>query len=123
MEDLKRKLLIIEDGLTVQLMEKKLFIEEGYTVICTTTGEEGIELAKKESPDIAIIDTVLPGIDGYETCKKIREIEGLKVKIVINSGKEESEEDLKKSKEVGADDYIVKDSDFAPLIEAVRKLS
>jgi len=121
MEDKKKKLLIIEDCITAQLMEKKLFSDEGFNVICTTTGEEGLDLAKKERPDIVVIDTILPGVDGYETCKKIKEIEGLNIKIVINSGKEESAEDAQKAKEMGADDYIVKSSDFTPLIEAVKK--
>ena len=119
----KKKLLVIDDSVTVLSMLKEVFKEEGYNVILSETGEDGVKKTKKENPDIVIIDTLLPGIDGFEVCIKIKELKQEKQpKIVMMTGAIDAI-DAVKARKSGADEYCAKTCDFEPLIEAVKRLA
>lgn len=68
-----KKVLVIDDSrLTIALIKKALS-KSSYTVVGATSGEEGITEAKKEKPDLIILDVVMPGINGFETCRKLKQ--------------------------------------------------
>ncbi len=71
-----KRILVVEDNETNMYLIGFILRKNGYEVIEARTGEEGIELAKKEKPDLIIMDIQLPGIDGLEATKTIRESEG-----------------------------------------------
>lgn len=117
-----KRLLIIEDSPTTLSMLKEVFEQEGYEVIPTESGEEGVKKTVSEKPDLVIIDTILPGINGFEACRQIRKLQGSTVpKIIVMTGCVDAV-DAGKAKVVGADDYAVKTADFSYLIEAVKNL-
>ena len=118
----KRKVLIVEDSPTALEMMKNVLETEGYEVAGAVNGKEGVAKAKTEAPDLIIIDTVLPDTDGFEVCRKIRGAASAKsCRIIITTGKVDAV-DAGKARVVGADDYIVKTSDFSYLLEAVMNL-
>jgi len=119
----KVKILVIEDSEQDRKIIKRVLGEKGFEDIAfAERGEEGVEKVKSEKPDMVIIDTRLPGIDGFETCRQIREISGPSApKIIITTGFIDAV-DAVKAREVGADDYCVKTADLAPCVDAVKKL-
>jgi len=117
-----KTILIVEDEPNVRTTLVDILTEYEYKVVEAANGEEAIEKAKSEKPDVAIIDTLLPGIDGFETCKRIKAIEGLEVKVIVNTGKIDAVDALK-AREMGADDYTVKTGDFSHLLAAIKSLS
>jgi two-component system alkaline phosphatase synthesis response regulator PhoP len=82
--------------------------KEGYEVFFAKNGSEAISIAKKEIPQLIILDIMMPGMDGIETCREIREIEGLKeVMIIFLTARNEDYSQIA-GFEVGADDFINK---------------
>ena len=71
------KILIIDDTEIIRAMLRDLLEEQGYQVLTASTGEEGIDLVKEHRPDVILIDTKMPGIDGFETCRRINPVEGI----------------------------------------------
>ncbi|MBL7072627.1 MAG: response regulator [Candidatus Omnitrophica bacterium] len=120
---MRKKILIVEDSPTVLGMLKDVFENEGYNVLPAETGEDGVKMAKSDKPDLVIIDTVLPGIDGFEVCRKIKS-EGASraAKIIIITGNVDAV-DAEKALDSGADDYCAKTSDFSNLVAAIKKLA
>lgn len=116
------KILIIDDDLThINLMKSKLE-KEGFTDIFEAyNGEDGIDFAKRLKPDIVLVDTVLPGINGNDVCEKLNEMEGLYSKIIVMTGKVDYI-DVTKAMSKGADDYCVKTTEYTNLIETVKNV-
>jgi DNA-binding response OmpR family regulator len=118
-----RKILIIEDNDDDLMIMKRYLEEAGYDEIFNAQDAgTGLKMAVEEKPDLAILDTLLPGSNGFEICSKIRETCGQGApKIIIITGSIDAV-DAVKARRVGADDYCVKTSDCAPLMEAVKKI-
>lgn len=114
------KLLIIEDERDiVQALEYNLK-KEGFTIFKAYDGLQGIKLARENSPDLIILDLMLPGLDGLElarTLKREKPTENIPVIMLTAKG---SETDKVVGLEVGADDYIVKPFSMRELIARVR---
>ena len=68
-----RKILLVEDEDAIRKFVKINLEREGYQVFEAASGEDGIELAKKEHPEIVVLDIMLPGIDGFEVCRILRQ--------------------------------------------------
>ena len=110
---MNKKILIIEDEKTLAEMYASYFKREGFNAIFTTEGKSGIELAKKEKPDLIILDILMPDIDGWDiikTLKKEQKTKDIPILVFSNLGQIE---EIRKGLSLGADDYIVK-SDFTP---------
>lgn len=116
------RILIIDDSENDRLIAKKILVDTGYQeLLFGETGEDGVAKAASEVPDLVITDTMLPGIDGFEVCQKIREALGDKVKIIIMTGSIDAV-DAVRARRMGADDYVVKSKDPALFLEAVKRL-
>lgn len=110
MTDDMSTILIIEDEPFLLEMYKKKFLEEGYRVITATNGDPGIELAKKTSPDLILLDIVMPDKDGYEVLKDLKHNTATsQIPILVFSNLGQKEE-IEKGLALGADDYVVKTS-------------
>lgn len=101
----KTRLLIIEDEIKIAEVVKSYLENEGYEVDIVDNGEEGILLHEKNPYDLILLDLMLPGISGEETCKRLRLLS--RVSIIMLTAKS-SEEDTIEGLRVGADDYVTK---------------
>ncbi|KKQ57152.1 MAG: Response regulator receiver protein, partial [Parcubacteria group bacterium GW2011_GWA2_38_13] len=118
----KYKILLIEDDADQILMYQTKFEKDGYEFISANNGTKGLELAKKEKPDIILLDIVMDEMDGIEVLKRIRadeETSDLKVILLTNLVVKEK---IDEGKKFGALDYIIK-SQVEPsnLVKRVRK--
>lgn len=116
----REHILIVEDEEDIRELMRYNLSREGYTVSEAGTGEEGIRLAREKKPELVILDLMLPGIDGLEVCRTLRNDEALKsLAIVIVTAKGE-EPDIVTGLELGADDYVTKPFSPRVLIARVR---
>lgn len=108
MADGKTKVLLVEDDKMILDMYTLKFSQEGYDIIQAENGKDGLDLAKKENPDIILLDIILPQMDGFTVLKEIKQVDGLKdvpVILLTNLGQDG---DVKKGLELGANDYLIK---------------
>jgi DNA-binding response OmpR family regulator len=116
----KRKImidvLIVEDNEEIGTLLQDFFLAEGYDVYHATTGEEGLEVFLDEGAKVVVLDVMLPGMDGFEVCRAIREKDD--VPIIIVSAKVTKEDKLN-GLILGADDYIEKPYDIDILLAKV----
>lgn len=103
-----QKILIVDDDAVVRNIVKDILVSEGYQIMEASTGNEALRKAVVDRPDLILLDLLMPGIDGFEVCRKLRtELDDLSVPVIILSAKAEKE-DILKGLEVGANDYITK---------------
>lgn len=100
------KILLVEDEESIRQFTKINLEREGYEVIEADSGELGIEKFRQENPDVIILDIMLPGIDGFEVCRQIRE-EDKKVGIIMLTAKAQDVDKII-GLECGTDDYMIK---------------
>lgn len=101
-----KKVLIVEDMPGISLSIKDEFEAEGYDVFTADDGGKGYEAARQKKPDLIILDIMLPVLDGYEVCKRLR-MEGNTTPIIMLTVKDK-EIDKVLGLELGADDYLTK---------------
>ncbi len=113
-------ILIVEDDKKIANYSKQGFEEENFVVDLSYTGEEGLELIKKNSYDIIILDWMLPGINGIEVCKRVRKLEIITPVIILTA--KIGIEDRVYGLNSGADDYVPKPFSFEELLARVNAL-
>ncbi len=103
-----KKILVVDDDPGDVRLITEVLSHAGYEaeIIDAQTGEEGITKAKELSPDLIFVDTLLPGMDGFEVCQKIKD-ENISSKVIVMTGATEAI-NAAKAQEVGADGYIAK---------------
>ncbi|MDA8166109.1 MAG: response regulator transcription factor [Desulfobacteraceae bacterium] len=111
-------ILIVEDDEDIQQLVSYNLIKNGFQASCASSGEEGLELVRQRTPALILLDLMLPGIDGLEVCRRLKQDETFRdVPIVILSARGE-ESDIVVGLELGADDYITKP--FSPKVAVAR---
>jgi DNA-binding response OmpR family regulator len=113
-----RTILIIEDDISILRGLKDNLEYEGYVVITETNGEKGLRLALEKKPDLILLDIMLPGMNGYEICRKLKnEKPELPVIMITARG---SEMDKVSGLDIGADDYVTKPFSIPELMARIR---
>ena len=102
------KILLVEDEPDLQSILEFNLREAGYDVRCTALGEEALQLCQRESPDLVLLDLMLPDIPGTQVCQRLRQSPELRTTPVIMLTARGEEIDRVVGFEVGADDYVVK---------------
>ena len=100
------KILVAEDEADIAMGLRDNLEFEGYEVIVATDGEAALEAASEQSPDLALLDIMMPKMDGLEVCRRIRQA-GFMIPILMLTARSQ-EIDIIRGLEVGADDYITK---------------
>ena len=108
MTDKKKIILVIEDEEPLRRVLKDILTVEGYSIIETKDGVEGLEMALKEHPDLILLDIVMPKMNGLEMLKQLRTDEWGKTAPVIVLTNLSDNEDVAKAMDIGAFEYFVK---------------
>lgn len=114
---MQRKILIAEDNIDISDMMRNYLIKAGHTVYQAFDGAQALEQATKLSPDLVLLDIMMPVIDGYGVCRKLRE--SMNLPVIVVSAKV-AEEDKVRMFELGADDYITKPFSFKEMVSRVN---
>ena len=115
---MKEKILVVDDEEDILNLVEYNLKKEGYNVTCVETGEEALEAAKSILPDLILLDLMLPGVDGIDVCKILKQdTNTAHIPIIMLTAKGE-ESDIVTGLEMGADDYITKP--FSPRILIAR---
>jgi two-component system, OmpR family, alkaline phosphatase synthesis response regulator PhoP len=118
----KGRILVVDDEIyIVHILDFSLGME-GYEVITALDGEQALEKARAEKPDLIVLDIMMPKLDGYETCKQLKGDAGTKdIPVILLSAKGRNV-DQKIGFEVGADDYITKPFSPRKLVERINAI-
>ena len=117
----KKRILIIEDQEDNRAIMRDLLGAAGYDLIEATDGGEGVELAKKERPDLILMDIQLPVLDGYEATRQIRTYAELKTVPIIAVTSYALSGDEAKTRAAGCDGYVAKPFSPRELLAKVRE--
>ena len=118
----KGKILVVDDEIyIVHILDFSLGME-GYEVLTALDGEQALEKARTEHPDLIVLDIMMPKLDGYETCKMLKADDRTKdIPVILLSAKGRNV-DQKIGFEVGADDYITKPFSPRKLVERINAI-
>jgi two-component system KDP operon response regulator KdpE len=105
MADSKIRILVIDDHLDLTNMVRDVLEAQGYEVFAANSGERGLELAFTEHPHLILLDVMMPGMDGWETCQRLREMSDVAILMVTARG---AEQDVVRGLTLGADDFVRK---------------
>ena len=112
------KVLLVEDEEDIREMVHFNLFKERYQVLLASDGQTAVDVATKELPELIVLDVMLPKMDGFEVCERLKnDPQTKKIPIIMLTAKGE-EEDVIKGLEVGADDYITKP--FSPKVLLAR---
>jgi pilus assembly protein CpaE len=119
---MEKKILIVDDDLDTLQMVGKMLERHGFTIVAANNGEKALQLAKSEKPDLIILDVMMPGMDGYEVTKQLRNVEATGfIPIILFTAKAQVDDKLE-GFEAGADDYLTKPTHPAELIARVKSI-
>lgn len=113
------KVLVVEDELTLLETLEYNLTHQGYAVCTATDGPTALEVARQEQPDLIVLDIMLPGLDGFEVCRILRQ--EMSVPILMLTARDD-EVDKVVGLEVGADDYMTKPFSMRELLARVKAL-
>ena len=116
------KILVVEDNPDILELVAYNLEAQGYEVIRAMTGENGLSQAVRAEPDLVILDVMLPGINGLDVCRKLKQQEATRALPVILLTAKSEDTDIISGLELGADDYITKPFSPKVLIARVRAL-
>ena len=117
----KSRILLVDDEPDIVETVSFMLQSRNYQVSIASGGQEGLEKAKNEHPDLLLLDIMMPDLDGYDVCMKLKADEDTKdIPIIMLTAKGESEAVLK-SHSLGADDYVVKPFSLPTLLSKLKK--
>jgi len=118
----KVKILVIDDEADIVDTVSFMLRSRGYDVVTASDGGEGLTKAMLEHPDLILLDIIMPVMDGFEVCLKMkRDKEASKVPVIMFTARGDNDA-VVKAKNVGADDYIVKPFNLPTLVTKINKL-
>ena len=114
---MKTKILLVDDDKTLSSLLSQYLRESGFEVLEALNGQTGLRLAYNEHPDLVLLDVMLPGMDGWEVCARLRELSD--IPIIMLTAKT-SEADKLRGFRLGVDDYVTKPFSFAELVARIQ---
>jgi two-component system KDP operon response regulator KdpE len=115
-----KKILVIDDDPAFVRLVEQVLTQEGYEVLTAVSGREGLRLLFLHRPDMVLLDVVMPEMDGWQTCSRIRDISD--IPIIMLTAHKKTEEDIVRGLDFGADNYIIKPVGRRELVGRVRAI-
>ena len=117
------KVLVVDDELEIRDLLSRFLTEEGYEVILASNGKEAIELAERENPQVILLDIMMPGIDGIETCKRLKAEEKTRfIPVIMATAFWDT---YAEAIEAGAEDFVTKPFNLAEIsfrVQSIRRV-
>jgi len=119
---ISKRILVVDDEEDIVALVRIRLEAEGYEVLVASDGQQALDTAKKEMPNLIILDLMLPKIDGYKVCRMLKFDERYKkIPIILFTARSQSsDKDL--GMEVGADAYLTKPFDSKVLLDSIKRL-
>ena len=117
-----RKILIIEDSKTTSVVLKEVLEAEGHTVVTAGDGVAGIALARREKPDLILLDLLLPKLNGYEVCNAVKRDNNTRHIPILVISTMDSPESIEKVKVCGAKNFMKKPYNLEDLLREIKRL-
>lgn len=111
------RILIVDDDAALARVAARNLENEGFATLTASDGQEGLRLVFEQRPNLVLLDIMMPGLDGYEICRRIREATDVPIVMLTARNREE---DIIRGLELGADDYIVKPFRAGEFLARVR---
>ena len=115
-----KKILVVDDSPTTVMIEKMILKAEPYELVVAKDGQEAVGLAVSERPDLILLDVVMPVMDGFEACRRLRENEATRSTPIIMVTTRGEERHVEDGFESGCNDYVTKPIDGLELLTKVR---
>ena len=119
---MNKRILVVDDEMYIVNILDFTLATEGLDVVSAANGEEALRLAMEKTPDLVILDVMMPKIDGFEVCRALKAKEETKNVPVILLTAKDRDTDKEKGKEAGADLYVTKPFSPTRLLDDVRAL-
>ena len=115
-----KKILIVDDDAALVRLFDQFLTGKGYDVLKANNGQEALRLFFAHKPDLVLLDIVMPEMDGWQTCSRIRDLSD--VPIIMLTGQQKDEDDVVRGLDYGADDYLLKPVGSKELLARVRAI-
>ena len=102
-----KKILIVDDDSSMVRLISQVLSSKGYEMLESNNGQDALRLLYSQKPDLVLLDVVMPTMDGWQTCSRIRDISAT-IPIIMLTGRRKTEEDVVRGLDYGADDYLIK---------------
>jgi DNA-binding response OmpR family regulator len=121
-EKQNKTILIVDDSSTNNLLFQSIFEENGFDVIVSTSGKAGLSALDKNKADLVLLDVMMPGLDGFDVLKTIKEDKkNQSLPVLMLTAKKDSES-MKKALDMGAADYLIKPVGIKEIVEKIKKV-
>ena len=115
------KIRIVEDDATIRALLEMALMGAGYSDVASSArGDEGLEMIRREKPDLVLLDVMLPGLDGFSIARRVRESPELAATRIVMLTARTAPEDIVRGLDSGADDYVTKPFDRKVLLARVK---
>jgi putative two-component system response regulator len=116
------KILLVDDEPEIRFLTRRMLEKEGHSVTEAENGEMALRMLQKDKPDLILLDVRMPGLNGWEVCRRIKADDKTKSIPVVMFTVRTSEEDIQKSVDYGANAHINKPFDKEELLELVENM-
>lgn len=114
----RKKILVVDDDPGMVRLIDQVLTEQGYEMLKTSQSQEALKLLFAQKPDLVLLDVAMPQMDGWQVCRRIRDLSD--VPVIMLTGQQKSEEDIVRGLDCGADDYLLKPVGNRQLVARVR---
>jgi CheY-like chemotaxis protein len=115
-----RSILVVDDDGMIGKTVRPILFSKGFSVLTAASGEDGLQIARTQKPDLILLDVILPGLKGREVCAKLKEDPQTKEIPVVFLTSKDSPEDIRAENEVGSSGHLTKPVNAKTLIDMVQ---
>jgi CheY-like chemotaxis protein len=116
----RKKILLVDDASTILMMEKMILAKGGYDLVTATDGQEAVEKAAVERPDLILMDVMMPKMTGFEACAQLRQSDATRSTPIILVTTRGEEGNVEKGYQSGCTDYVTKPINGVELMSKVK---